>query len=114
MKNEKYMTYCKICIKSFRLENSGLSQVKSHAKCHKSESLLNNQRTFQVSKSNEVYLPKTNLILSTEDQVNKAEVLQALHIVNLNLSFASMQDGNDRFCSKLHGLTIANCTECQL
>lgn len=47
------MAYCKICVKSFRRDNSGLSQVKSHAKFHKSESVLNNQRTFQVSNSNE-------------------------------------------------------------
>ena len=46
VKNEKYMAYCKICVKSFRIEKSGLSQVESHAKCRKSESLLNNQRTF--------------------------------------------------------------------
>ena len=43
VKNEKYMTYCKICFKLFRIDNSGLSQVKSHAKCHKLESALNNQ-----------------------------------------------------------------------
>ena len=65
------MAYCKICVKSFRIDNSGLCQVKSHAKCHKSESVLNNQRIFYVSKSNGVHLSKTNLILSTEDQINK-------------------------------------------
>ena len=35
VKNEKYMAYYKICVKSFRIDKSGLSQVKSHAKCHK-------------------------------------------------------------------------------
>ena len=71
------------------------------------ESVLNNQRTFQVSKSNEVHLSKTSLILSTEDQVNKAEVLQALHFVNKNLSFASTRDDNDRFRSLFPDSTIA-------
>ena len=36
------------------------------------------------------------LILSIEDQVNKAEV-QALHVVNKNLSFASTLDDGNRF-----------------
>ena len=35
VENEKYTAYCKICIKSFRIEKSVLSQVESHAKCHK-------------------------------------------------------------------------------
>ena len=98
VKNEKYMTYCKICVKSFRIVNRGLSRVKSRAKCHKSASRLNNQRTFQVSQMKFIF-KKPSLILSTVDQVNKAEVLQALHIVNKNLSFASTQDDNDRFRS---------------
>ena len=28
LKNENYMAYCKICVKSFRIDNSRLSQVK--------------------------------------------------------------------------------------
>ena len=90
MKNEKYIAYCKIYIKSFCIDNSGLSQVKSHVKCRKLESIFNNQRTIQVSKSSEVHCSKLCLIVSTEDQVNKAEVLQALHIVNKNLSEMTM------------------------
>ena len=65
VKNEKYMACCKICVEPFKIGNSGLSQIKSHAKCHKSESVLNNQRAFQVSKFNEPHLSKTSLILST-------------------------------------------------
>ena len=32
VKNEMSIAYCKICVKSFRIDNSVLSQVKSHAK----------------------------------------------------------------------------------
>ena len=46
VKNEKYVAYCKIWVKSFRIEKSGLSQVESHANCHKSESVLHNQIIF--------------------------------------------------------------------
>lgn len=108
------MGYCKICVKSFRIDNSGLSQVKSHANCHKSESVLNNQRKFQVSKSNEFDLSQTCLILNTEDQEDQAEVLQALHFVNKDLSFASTWDGNDQVHSMFSDLTIASCTKCQI
>ena len=43
---DKFMTYCKICLKSFRIDNSGLSQVKTHEKCHKPGQTLSNQITF--------------------------------------------------------------------
>jgi len=30
MKNDVYCGYCKICLKSFKIDGSGVSQVKSH------------------------------------------------------------------------------------
>ena len=42
---DKFMTYCKICLKSFPIDNSGLSQVKSHEKCQPGQT-LSNQITF--------------------------------------------------------------------
>ena len=29
-----YSAYCAVCLKSFKIDNQGISQVKSHAKCH--------------------------------------------------------------------------------
>ena len=44
----KFMACCKICLKSFWIDNSGLSQVKCLEKCHKLGQALFifNQRTF--------------------------------------------------------------------
>ena len=35
--NDKYNGYCKLCLKTFRIDGSGISQVKSHenSKSHK-------------------------------------------------------------------------------
>ena len=45
---DKFMAYCRICLKSFRIDNSGLLQVKSHERCHKPGQTLSNQRTFEI------------------------------------------------------------------
>ena len=77
------MAYCKICVKYFRIDNSGLSQVKSHEKCDKlGQTLLSNQRTYQIGQKGQIRLSKSSFVLTREDQVVKAEILQALHMVN--------------------------------
>ena len=37
------------------------------------------------------------MFLTPQDQVVKAEILQALHMVNKNLSFASSKEDSERF-----------------
>ena len=37
-------------------------------------------------------------ILTPEDQFAWAEILQSLHMVNKNLSFASSKEDSERFC----------------
>ena len=83
---DKFMAYCKICLKSFQINNSRLSQVKSHEKCHKPGQTLSNQRTFEIGQKGQISLSKSSFVLTPEDQVAKAEILQALHMVNKNLS----------------------------
>ena len=78
------------------MDGSGISQVKSHDKCHKSK-VHNNQRTFVVRNGQTLLEPKETLFLSPEDQVVKVEILQALHFVCSNYSFASAQSENERF-----------------
>ena len=38
VKDDRYSAYCKLCLRSFRIDCSGFSQAKSHQKsnCHKS------------------------------------------------------------------------------
>ena len=64
---DEYSAYCKLCLKSFRIDNSGISQVKSHAKCHKAGESMSNQRTFEVGQKGDVSLSNNSIILSPED-----------------------------------------------
>ena len=56
---------------------------------------LMTKENFKLASLIEDRLSKISLIFSTIDQVNKVEVLQSLHIVNKNLSFASTRDDTD-------------------
>jgi len=53
MKNYVYCGYCKICLKSFKIDRSDISQVKSHEKSHKSDAVdqFSLQRVFVVANS---------------------------------------------------------------
>lgn len=89
VKNDCYSAFCTICLRKFKIDGSGVSQVKSHAKCHKKSSTvsLSGQRTLVVNSSGssaEVTLSKQPVIkqsLSPEDLILNAEILQALHYV---------------------------------
>ena len=91
------MAYCKICLKSFWIYNSGLSKVTSHEICHKPGQTLSNQRTFEMGQKDQISLSKSSFVLTPEDQVVEPEILQALHMVNKNLSFASSKEDSERF-----------------
>ena len=101
------MAYCQICVKSLQIDNSGLLQVKSHEKCHKPGQALSNQRTSEIGQTGQISLSKTSFVLTPEDQVAKMEILQALHMVNKNLSLASSKEDNERFCAMFCDLMIA-------
>ena len=110
VKTDKCLAYCKICLKTFRIDNSGLSQVKSHAKSHGSDTrkAMLTQRTFtSIAEDGKVTLSQNRLLLSPEDLVTKAEVLQALHIVDKNHSFASAKEDSQRFRSMFPDSNIA-------
>ena len=68
------MAYCKIFLKSLRIDKSGLSQVKSHEKCHKPGQILSNQRTFEIGQKGQISVSKSSFVLTPEDQVAKAEI----------------------------------------
>ena len=99
---DTFMAYCKICLKSSRIDNSRLSQVRSHEKCHNTWSdSLSNQRAFEIGQKGQISLSKSWFVLTPEDQVAKAEIFQALHMVNKSLSFASLKEDSERFCAML-------------
>ena len=57
----------------------------------------NNQRTFVARNGQTLLEPKGILFLTSEDQVVKVEILQALHFASSNYSFACAQSDNERF-----------------
>ena len=47
---------------------------------------------IKLDRKVKIRLSKSSFVLTREDQVAKAEILQALHMVNKNLLFASKED----------------------
>ena len=91
--------FCKFCQKSFRISGSGEAQVKSHAKSksHNDNTPSANQSTFVTENGKSQLSVPTKIMFSYEEQVLRAEVLQALQVVNSSYSFASSENDNEKF-----------------
>ena len=87
--------YCSTCRSSFRIDNSGLSQVKTHASSASrkaKEELFDgktSQRVLVSTSSNTMSLSSGMIKFTLEEQVLRAETLQALDCVESNYSFSS-------------------------
>lgn len=100
--NDETRAFCTICLSRFRIDNSGIAQVRSHAQRHDSGSSTEDskQRKFVVSGSSTSLSKKVVqkcIAFSPEDQVTNAEIIQALHHVDNNHSFASASTDTERF-----------------
>ena len=62
---DKFMAYWKIYLKSFWIDNSGLSEVKSDEKCHKPGQTLSNQRTFETGQKGQISLLKISFVFNS-------------------------------------------------
>ena len=91
--------FCKFWVKSFSISGSGEAQVKSHAKSksHNDNIPLVNQSTFVKESGKSQFRIPTKVMFSSEEQVPRAEVLRALHVVTSNYSFASSDNDNEWF-----------------
>ena len=96
---DQFKASCKFCQKSFSISGSGEAQVKSHAKSksHNDNTPSANQSTFVTENGKSQLSVPTKIMFSSEEQVLRAEVLQALQVVNSNYSFASSENDNERF-----------------
>ena len=103
---DKFSAYCMVCFSKFKIDNQGKSQVTSHAKCHETNSrkkealqkfLTQPQRTFTSSPSGNVGLSANKAVLSSEDRVTSAEIIDALHLVQYNQSFTSVNGNAERY-----------------
>ena len=106
VKTNSRNAYCSVCLKEIRIDNSGLGQVKTHARSHESatkRSAVANwqkQRQFSIIGDGGLELTakeKQTILLTDVDKIKKAELLQALHMVEKNISFASAKNDNERF-----------------
>ena len=90
-----HSAYCKICLKSFKVGNSGEGNVKSHSRCHESgkrkeaAASWRSQRTFNLTGGGIKLTKNKTISLTSEESCLKAEVQQALHMVHTNQSFDS-------------------------
>ena len=77
---------------TFSISGSGISQVKHRNIGQKHQKVLGDlqgsQRTF-VRNNNRIQLSDTKFNLTNSEKVLKAEVLQALHVAQYNILFAS-------------------------
>jgi len=93
--------FCTVCSKSFRIDGGGKSQVEIHGQGTFHLKLLKSQRsqrTFVKStQENAMIMSEPSSSLTLEEQVIRAETIQALTCVDSNLSFASADGDGDRF-----------------
>ena len=92
----------KLCQKTFKTDALRISQVKLHASEAKHMERENNlagnssQNHFIASYGKTAMLSKGSVILTNEEHVLKAEVIQALKIADGGFSFASVNVDVDR------------------
>ena len=90
VRTDTQSAYCGISLKSFKINNSGVGQLKEPFTVPKSkETAFNwkNQQTLLSGDRTEMGLSKKNsLILSTKEAILKAEILQVLHMVEKSCS----------------------------
>ena len=98
--------FCKACNVKFKINSSGISQVKSHAKgvTHQDKEHVRrgkiNQRVFVISSESEeltLSTSKTSIVLTHEDKVIKAETIQALDFIQSNHLFTSAANDFEKF-----------------
>lgn len=104
--NDRYSAKCKICVKTFKIDGSGRSQVASHQKCHSVQDGGTNtkkkpadpkQTTFKISNAGVVSTAATTTPLTERELVCKAEIYRALQVAHYNYSFNSTATDNQLF-----------------
>ena len=108
MKEDTSKAYCAICKKTFRFDGSRKLQVTFHHKSHSiKDSGQNTKKKPAIDAIQQVFQPtldrkismreKTLLPCNHAEQVFRAEIYQALHVVHSNYSSASTQGESKRF-----------------
>ena len=95
VRTDPQSSYCGIFLKSFRINNSGVGQLKNHSQCHKSgkskgtalnwknQLMLVSKETAELGLSKEI-----SLVLSTKEAILKVEISESLHMVKFNITIS--------------------------
>ena len=104
MVSDSYSAHFAVCLKSFKIDNQCFDQIKSHAKCHETSSKMKDalksflaQHTLVVDDGNLNFSKKNTCIVSAQDEVTEAEVLDAFYLVRANHSFVSTNGNAARY-----------------
>ena len=94
--------YCSLCKTDFRINNSGIAQVRHHESTEKHNKLLKNANANSsfVTKDGQLALDRkqpTPKELTHQEKVMKAEIIQALHTIDANIPFTSTDSDGERF-----------------
>ena len=99
--NDPSKAFCTVYSKSFRIDNGRKSQAEIHGQGMFHIQHVNTQKgqqTFAKSaKEDSLVMNEASSSLSMEEQVLRAETIQALKCVDSNLSFNSANGDGDRF-----------------
>jgi len=99
-KRSIYLAYCSFCSKEINV-SAGVTQLKLHQETKKhsdNEKSARNQATFTKNQDSLSLISMgKQCILSSEDQVIRAEILRCLDIIESNSSFSAANSDNDKY-----------------
>ena len=110
--NNNYKAFCKVCWQEFSVKQNSKEKVKQLEKSAKHQKAVNvskSQATLGYSQTGGITVYKSLL----QDQMNlqqliaKAEIIQALHVVESNKSFRSTDRDSERFREEFPDSKIA-------
>ena len=106
------MASCAYCNKEFSIASMGLGSVKQHenGKLHKKNSPAGDQ--LHLTTDARIVENKTEASMSVFDQALQAEVRNALHMAQYNISFSSAESDGDRFRLMFPGHVAAENYHC--
>ena len=110
--NDNYKAFCKACWQEFSIKQNGKEKVKQNEKSAKHQKVViesKSQTTLGCSQTGSITVSKSLLQdqMSLQQLIAKAEVIQALHVVESNQSFRSTDKDSERFREQFPDSKIA-------
>ena len=102
VKDDMFKAYCTACSQTMQTRMNGTDKLKQHEKTTKHVKAvqeMSDQTCIVPKKDGCLHLSQSTLkgSYSLEQQVVRTEILQALHVVDVNQSYASVDGNSERF-----------------